>query len=466
MGRTPNSAYSNYIIPEEPPVIEEDPRLVQLGQFQGKVLSPEENQDINNSITSIGQQVVSQPSVIPNIPTTQDPTAMAAGGNTASDIPKQPTLEQLSVGQKMQSMLDDMEKNIKGFKNPLKIDPLQAGKDATDEFLRRNKDYRGMISPEMYKQAFDIGQHVVTETQSMKANALSMFHQAAAMAQQEDMKKIQNETKTPNEIELQIRANKGDKEAAQNLADIRKAKIDIQKASGEGRANAYGNIRAITVIDTKNPDPDSRLMTLNMNQFNELNSKEPGRYVASSQSPEQKEAMAQAVQRGGATTSNVVSAVKMYKMEAPELIDLREKVRDKGLLPESGFKDIGALNQWLGSKTNDPDTALLQKKTKFLADSLMRVIGGSQGGEWAFKVASDILDPSYSPEAFSGIVNSHGEAMIRMAKARASFGKSGIPDSMEDKNTPSKYNPADVVKTGRQGNRRVILLKNGSMIYE
>ena len=143
------------------------------------------------------------------------------------------------------------------------------------------------------------------------------------------------------------------------------------------------------------------------------------------------EKRSQAVMRGGATTANVTAASKMYNQEYPELIKLRQKVQAKGLLPTGQLKDMEAINQWLGMKTSDPDTALLKKKTMFLADSLMRVMGSSQGGEWAFKVAADILDPSLAPDAFSAIMKSHGIAMERMAKARQEFGQPIQPPILE-----------------------------------
>jgi len=418
-----------------------------------------------------GREVIEEGGVplMTNVPGHEEPGTVYITneimGNYGAKIPPKPTDQQLSVAQKMQAMIDDMKQNVKGFQSPFDIDPVREGEMAKWKFLQTApKNIFDEPDPKYIAHAEVIGKAAATDAAQVRTQALSMFHQAASMQQQEDMKKLAAQTKTPNMIELQRLANAGDPNAQAILDKISERKIKEGEAVGEGRTKGYGKIRLTTVVDTQNPDPDTRLKTMNINQFNEANAKEPGRYVQASQSPEQKEAMSQAVQRGGATTSNVVAAVKMYTQEAPELIELRERVREKGLLPESGFKDIGALNQWLGAKTNDQDTALLQKKTKFLADSLMRVIGGSQGGEWAFKVASDILDPSYSPEAFSGIVNSHGEAMIRMAKARTSFGKSDIPESMAGGN---KVDMSQVVETriGKSG-KRLFKLKDGRVVSE
>lgn len=228
--------------------------------------------------------------------------------------------------------------------------------------------------------------------------------------QKTDFKLFYNTWKTAGKTDAQISAlwhKQKEKEA-----------INI----GLGRAQAYGDIRLVTVLDTKDPNPDTRLRTMNVNDFNDLNAKYPNRFVQSSQSPEQKEAMAAARQRAGMRSANVQTAYKVFSQEAGELVALRKKVQDKGLLPE-GLKDVGTINQWIGKKTNDPDVAELQKKTKLLADTLQRTIGGTQGGQWAFEVAADILDPTYNAQAFKRIIISHTKTFQRMADAYKEFGK-------------------------------------------
>jgi len=239
-------------------------------------------------------------------------------------------------------------------------------------------------------------------------------------------------------------------------------KIEESMAVGKGRAEAYGDIRLTTVVDTKDPNPDTRLKTMSVNQFNDLNSQFPDRYVQSSQSPEQKEMMAAAAQRGGMRSANVQTAYDVFAKEAPELASLRAKVQAKGLLPE-GIKDIGALNQWVGKKINDPDVAELQKKTKLLADTLQRTIGGTQGGQWAFEVAADILDPTYDTKAFSRILQSHTKTFARMAEAYKNFGKEPAVSSPTEAPSLSK---GDIVKTGKLNGKTVYKLKNGSVVYQ
>jgi hypothetical protein len=147
----------------------------------------------------------------------------------------------------------------------------------------------------------------------------------------------------------------------------------------------------------------------------------PDRYMPLG-APEVTGEKAAATQRSGMRSANVQTAYKVFSAEAPELVSLRAKVQAKGLLPEN-IKDIGSFNQWIGKKINDPDVAELQKKTKLLADTLQRTIGGTQGGQWAFEVAADILDPTYNTPAFKRIIDSHTKTFGRMAEAYKNFGK-------------------------------------------
>ena len=207
-------------------------------------------------------------------------------------------------------------------------------------------------------------------------------------------------------------------EKYKNLSDEKqRVGITVGVTSGTARAKAFKEEGYYAVTDN---ETGQRKYVKGY----QLNNDQTGRYMPLSADVDLAEEKGAAKQRGGATTANVTAAYKMYMQEAPELIELRNSVYAKGALP-SRLKSMESIQQWLGKESSDPDTALLQKKTKFLADSLMRVIGGTQGGEWAFKVAADILDPSFSPDAFSGIVMSHGVAMGRMAQARQNFGKPG-----------------------------------------
>lgn len=121
------------------------------------------------------------------------------------------------------------------------------------------------------------------------------------------------------------------------------------------------------------------------------------------------------------------AASTMYDQEAPEIKRLRVEAQKEGFIPSTKFKNLEQADQWLNDKTGGPSTILLKKKVKFLADGLQKAIGGNAGGEWAFKVASDILDPSYPPESFNAIVDSHGKSLRTMASERIEPFKATTP---------------------------------------
>lgn len=136
-----------------------------------------------------------------------------------------------------------------------------------------------------------------------------------------------------------------------------------------------------------------------------------------------KQSLAEAGQAGGTRAASVRTASNVFNAEMPEIIEIRNRVAENGLLPTGGFKDVEVFNQWLNAKTNDEDTVILKKKVKLLADTLQRTVGGSQGGQWAFEVAADILDGTYSPRVFQKILESHGKTLKRMADEYANFGQ-------------------------------------------
>lgn len=125
----------------------------------------------------------------------------------------------------------------------------------------------------------------------------------------------------------------------------------------------------------------------------------------------------------GQRAASIITASNTFEKEMPEIIALRKRVQAKNLLPSGGLKDMEAVNQWLGTKTSDPDAAELKKKVKLHADLLQRTFGGSQGGQWAFEVAADILDPTLSDAAFERVYRSHDRTMKNMANEYKNFGK-------------------------------------------
>jgi hypothetical protein len=114
----------------------------------------------------------------------------------------------------------------------------------------------------------------------------------------------------------------------------------------------------------------------------------------------------------------IKAASTNYDREIGAIKELRAKVQAKGLLPTGGITNLEGVNQWVGAKVSDSDTTLLQKKVKLLAEGLQKAFGGPQGGEWAFKVAADILDPKPTSATFNRVADSHGVSLRTMASER------------------------------------------------
>ncbi len=153
------------------------------------------------------------------------------------------------------------------------------------------------------------------------------------------------------------------------------------------------------------------------------------------------QAKSEASQRGGATSANINAANDLYQKNLPRLIELRKKVAAKGLLPDTQFSDINAMNQWLSEKSSDPDVVELKGKVKLQADNLQKTLGGAQGGEWAFKVADSLLNPSYQGAAFERRLRSHGEDLAELAQSRRSFGRNGVSGISPEQAAPKSSAP-------------------------
>ncbi len=231
--------------------------------------------------------------------------------------------------------------------------------------------------------------------------------------------------------------------------DAEKKAYETEKGiAGVERTKVWGDIKTLAVQDPENPD---RAIPVTANELNQMIA-EGKRPTMAAYNPDIKEAQAEASQRGGARSAQIETAGKVFDLEKPELIALRNKVQQKGLLPGGDeIKDINAINLWAGKKTSDPDVAELQKKTTLLADTLQKTIGGAQGGEWAFEVARDILDPSYNPEAFTRIMESHSKTIKRLAGAYSDFGKTSAAPPQAPGRTnkaPGNAPPANILKEG------------------
>lgn len=131
--------------------------------------------------------------------------------------------------------------------------------------------------------------------------------------------------------------------------------------------------------------------------------------------------------RGGVQTAKYVAAADTYDKEITEIIDLRNKVAAK--LPDMKFTTLNAAQQWWGTKTSDKEINELKRRTKLLADTLSRTMGGT-GGQWAFQLANELLDTSLDAGTFAAVARDHGKTLRNMATAYQSIGKPSSNDPL------------------------------------
>lgn len=144
-------------------------------------------------------------------------------------------------------------------------------------------------------------------------------------------------------------------------------------------------------------------------------------------------------QQGGVRAVNAYVAADTYKAEAEELIKLRNELK---LSNPSIFSGVGSklrkvndISQWANMNTSDdPKLAEFIKGTTLLADVLMNAVGGAQGGQWAFELASKLLDPSLPDEAYKATIDKHMRTLMTKAKIYKDVG--GTPGSSSFKEQP------------------------------
>lgn len=127
-------------------------------------------------------------------------------------------------------------------------------------------------------------------------------------------------------------------------------------------------------------------------------------------------------QRAGVRAVSVTAASQLYDFNMPRLIELRQKIVDSGYLPPNNFKTFNAFDQWTQEQVSDPDVAEFKGKVLLISEALQRTFASGQGGEWAFKLAQDLLDGSLAPEAFERRLRSHGEDLRAMVASLRTFG--------------------------------------------
>lgn len=137
-------------------------------------------------------------------------------------------------------------------------------------------------------------------------------------------------------------------------------------------------------------------------------------------------------QQGGMKAVTAYVAADTYKSEAKELLDLRNKLLEKnpGVFSGVGSKlrKVNDITQWTKLNTSDdPDLAEFIKGTTLLADVLMNAVGGAQGGQWAFELASKLLDPTMPTNAYEATINKHLRTLETKAGSYNNVGQ--IPGS-------------------------------------
>lgn len=164
--------------------------------------------------------------------------------------------------------------------------------------------------------------------------------------------------------------------------------------------------------------------------FAQLEIRSPGRTDYAGMSQDILEARTAARQRGGPRAAQFTTVSQLFNAVTPDLIALRDKVASKGALPVN-IRTFNALDQWAKEESGDPVVAEFKGRVLFLSESLQRTFGGGQGGEWAFELAKDLINPTLAPDAFARRVTAHAEDLNLVASNWKQFGKKDIDFNAE-----------------------------------
>jgi hypothetical protein len=175
--------------------------------------------------------------------------------------PPRPTDIELTVGEQMAKVKQDLIKNVFGGVDPDKIDHIKIGEDAKNAFFQKNKLRFDEVTPAIYKQGYEVGKQAAEAAKLQKTAMLNAEHQALSMYQQNLMKQItpktaseysdfregfaakfmaENPNATPAELKMAI-ADEKQKRDVQKVVKTEGAKVDAQKGllSKETLENAY-----------------------------------------------------------------------------------------------------------------------------------------------------------------------------------------------------------------------------------
>ena len=151
--------------------------------------------------------------------------------------------------------------------------------------------------------------------------------------------------------------------------------------------------------------------------------------------------------RGGTRAMNLTVANNVYQKTIPEVIDLRRKLRREDFPNLSKLKDFNAVDQWARTRTSDPVLSKFKGKVLILSEQLQRIFT-SQGGEWAFKAAQQLLDGSLDAPAFESLAMGHATDLNRAASEARSFGEESlaeVPGIPPTGSTPAQSAPKEAL---------------------
>jgi len=194
------------------------------------------------------------------------------------------------------------------------------------------------------------------------------------------LEQLKQEGKTPNEIELRDRANKGDKEAQKILNDMEESKIKIAK---EGRA-VFSNLPTTT--------PGVYFSRAD-GKYHETDAAGNDRILSS------EEVKKKNLQFREETPTN---DIKVMQQSVPSVLQL---VNQSRVAIDNSIKNLGPLaSRWrelwsgkIGAK--DPEFRKLMTDINLLQTRLMKMHVGARGGEYIMKHFQEIIDSGKdSPE--------------------------------------------------------------------
>lgn len=149
-----------------------------------------------------------------------------------------------------------------------------------------------------------------------------------------------------------------------------------------------------------------------------------------------KSRLAKAGLSGGQRAGVAYNAADLYRQEAQELKEIRDRIKTKnpgawdGISSKLRYKN--KFDQWrIMNTSDDPDLAEFIKGTTLLADVLQAAVGSAQGGEWAFELASKLLDTSLPDGAYDATVNKHERTLLKRAGIWTQMGEKGSTSFVE-----------------------------------